>query len=109
MVLRTTVMVVLAASLAGCMSGRQQQTVQTAPTAPGPAPTRATATTAPADLQLLCASEAAARFNVDSNQALPVASSPTADGAFAVQVSLAGGTANCIVDQTGTILSIDRA
>ena len=69
---------------------------------------RQTAQTAPADLQLLCANEAAKAFGMASETVLPVGSS--SDGAvYTVILNADGGQAICTIDDSGTILSLDRA
>lgn len=69
---------------------------------------RQTARTAPADLQLMCATEAAQAFGIPSDTVLPVGSS--ADGTVYTVILNAGGSqAICTIDDNGTILSLDRA
>jgi hypothetical protein len=80
-----------------------------ASTAPPVATIRSSALTAPADLQLLCASEAASRFGVAADGVLPTASRPAANGtAFEVEVKLPAGQALCVIDQNGGIQSLAR-
>jgi hypothetical protein len=69
---------------------------------------RQTARTAPADLQLLCANEAAQAFGIASETVLPVGSS--SDGmVYTVILNAGGSQAICTIDDNGTILSLDRA
>jgi hypothetical protein len=69
---------------------------------------RQTSQTAPADLQLLCANEAAQTFGIASESVLPVGSS--SDGTvYTVILNAGGGQAICTIDDNGTILSLDRA
>jgi hypothetical protein len=69
---------------------------------------RQTAQTAPADLQLLCANEAAQTFGIASETVLPVGSS--SDGmVYTVILNAGGSQAICTIDDNGTILSLDRA
>ena len=69
---------------------------------------RQTARTAPADLQLMCANEAAQAFGMASETVLPVGSS--SDGmVYTVILNAGGGQAICTIDEEGTILSLDRA
>jgi hypothetical protein len=69
---------------------------------------RQTSQTAPADLQLLCANEAAQTFGIGSETVLPVGSS--SDGTlYTVILNAGGGQAICTIDDNGTILSLDRA
>lgn len=80
-----------------------------ASTTPPAATIRSSALTAPADLQLLCASEAASRFGVPADGVLPTASRPSASGAtFDVEVKLPTGQALCVIDQNGSIQSLAR-
>ena len=62
--------------------------------------------TAPADLQLLCASEAAKRRGADSSKVLPTASSLIQPGLYSVQLNVNGTPATCTIDSQGTIQSI---
>ncbi len=69
---------------------------------------RQTSQTAPADLQLMCANEAAQAFGIASETVLPVGSS--AEGTVYTVILNAGGSqAICTIDDNGTILSLDRA
>ncbi len=69
---------------------------------------RQTAETAPADLQLLCAAEAAREYGVPSERVLPVSSSAEGD-TFTVVLNADGAQAVCTIDNQGTILSLTRA
>jgi len=91
-----------ALGLAGCMSsgGNSQPTTETV---------RATIVTAPADLQLLCASEAATRFGADPSQVLPTSSAQTQPSQYQVELTLGTGAATCVVDDNGTIISLSQA
>jgi hypothetical protein len=81
-----------------------------ASTTPPAATIRSSALTAPADLQLLCASEAATRFSVPADGVLPIASrSGSSEGTFEVDVRLPAGQALCIIDDSGTIVSLESA
>lgn len=90
-------------ALAACQGGGTQSA------GPAPASVRASVETAPADLQLLCASEAATRFNVPGDRVLPVSSSATAPRVYRVDLTLDGGAASCAVDANGSILDLTRA
>jgi hypothetical protein len=80
-----------------------------ASTAPPAATIRSSALTAPADLQLLCASEAATRLSVAASGVLPIASRPgAAGGTFEVDVKLPSGQALCVIDDKGTIVSVAK-
>ena len=88
----------LAALLAsGCMSGS---------TAPGSI--RDTGQTAPADLQLLCASSAASSFGVESSSVLPVSSSQLDPQKYQVELDVKGTRASCVVDAAGNVLSVQK-
>lgn len=86
------------APLAGCMST--------------PAPqeqARNTLNTAPADLQLLCASAAAEAMGADSDKTLPVASRQLDSKNYQVDVDAAGQKTSCIVDTDGNVKSVQPA
>jgi hypothetical protein len=98
---RTTVapiaIAALALALAGCsMSGGQ----------PKGGTVRSSGETAPADLQLLCASEAASRFNI-SGGVLPVSSMPGPGGTYQVNLTMDAGQAVCFIDQSGAVQSLE--
>jgi hypothetical protein len=84
--------------LSGCMSS-------------GPAPNsiRTTAQTAPADLQLACASAAATALGVDSSAVLPVSSSQIDAQSYQVELNAKGARATCVVDTTGNVRSVQKA
>ncbi|ORE94338.1 hypothetical protein [Acuticoccus yangtzensis] len=65
---------------------------------------RASVVTAPADLQLLCATEAQTRLG--ASDVLPVSSSQTEPGRYTVLLSAGGGQASCVVTDEGVIESI---
>ncbi|MEO1105034.1 MAG: hypothetical protein AAFW98_15110 [Pseudomonadota bacterium] len=88
-----------AAVLAGCQSSRSSE-----PTAS----VRTEVATAPADLQLLCASEASTRLNVDAGNVLPVSSAQTAPNQYQVDLTLGDGNARCVVDDDANIISLER-
>jgi hypothetical protein len=93
-----TFAVALAAiQLAGCMSNQ-----------PAPGSVRNTGATAPADLQLACASAAATPLGVDSSAILPVSSSQVDEKTFQVVLEARGARANCVVDTAGTVLSVQK-
>jgi hypothetical protein len=81
----------------GCMSG-------------GPAPNtiRNVSQTAPADLQLTCATAAATSFGVDSSSILPVSSSQLDAQKYQVELNVKGSKANCVVDTAGNVLSVQK-
>jgi hypothetical protein len=96
---RVAVATGLAALLvSGCMSGS---------TAPGSV--RTTAQTAPADLQLLCASSAASSFGVDSSRVLPISSGQLDQQRYQVELDVGGARASCVVDAAGNVISVQKA
>jgi hypothetical protein len=88
----------LAWLLSGCMSA-----------GPAPGSVRATAETAPADLQLACASAAAKSLGVDSSNVLPVSSSQLDPQKYQVDLNAKGARATCVVDSAGNVLSVQKA
>jgi hypothetical protein len=91
------------AVLAGCA----QQSAQRSPIAQEPV-FRQTVQTAPADLQLVCAGEAARTYQVASDRVLPISSSIEGD-IYRVVLNADGTEATCIIDEQGNVLSLDRA
>ena len=69
---------------------------------------RAAVETAPADLQLACAAEAATRLNADPDTVLPVSSAATEPGNFRVDLKVGDGAAECIIDSEANVLSLER-
>jgi hypothetical protein len=76
----------------------------------GPAPdsVRNTAQTAPADLQVTCASAAATSLGVDGSSVLPISSSQIDAQSYQVDLDVRGARATCIVDATGNVLSVKK-
>ena len=76
----------------------------------GPAPdtVRNTGQTAPADLQLTCASAAATPLGVDPATILPVSSSQIDAQTFQVVLQSGGAQASCVVDTSGNVISVQR-
>jgi hypothetical protein len=91
--------IVLAATQGGCVSD----------SGPAPDTVRNTGQTAPADLQLTCASAAATPLGVDSAAVLPVSSSQIDAQTFQVVLESGGARANCVVDTSGNVISVQRA
>jgi hypothetical protein len=99
---RFSAVAAIAVLAAGCAS-QSAQVVE-----PEQPMVRQTSRTAPADLQLLCANEAAQAFGIASDTVLPVGSS--SDGmVYTVILNAGGGLAICTIDDNGTILSLDWA
>lgn len=67
---------------------------------------RSNVQTAPADLQVLCASEAANQLGANADQILPVSSSVVQPGVFQVDLLVASQPAACTIDSEGNVLSI---
>lgn len=89
----------LAIVLSGCVSS-------------GPTPdqmSRTTLDTAPADLQLLCANEAARAAGVDSTKALPTSSRKLDPRSFQVELNVGGAPTRCVIDTDGNIRSVQPA
>ncbi len=76
----------------------------------GPAPNeiRTSTQTAPADLQLLCASAAATSLEVASDSILPVSSSQLSAQTYQVELDAKGTRATCVVDASGNVQSVNR-
>lgn len=87
-------------ALAGC------STSGSTPTSPV---VRTSEATAPAALQLTCASEAATRFGVSSDKILPVSSRPGDEGGYLVDLSMDGQQATCAIGEDGVVTSLERA
>ena len=94
------VAVALAATqVVGCTSSSQPETNSV----------RNTGQTAPADLQLTCASAAATPLGVDASTVLPVSSSQVDAQTFQVVLEASGGRANCVIDTAGNVISVQKA
>lgn len=68
---------------------------------------RSSGETAPADLQLVCASEAASRFNI-SGGVLPVSSLPGPGDSYQVNLTMEDGQAVCFIGSDGIVTSLER-
>lgn len=76
-------------------------------TAPPPEQMARTATeTAPADLQLLCASAAAAPSGVESGRILPTGSRRVDASTYNVDLDAAGRKFSCLIDNSGNVTSV---
>lgn len=83
--------------VAGCQS-----------TSTEPQPTvRSGEATAPADLQLTCASEAATQLGADSTKVLPVSSRSSGSDEFQVDLNVDGRNAVCTIGADGTVKSVE--
>jgi len=97
---RVVVVAVAAGALAGCLGSGTREQAETTSTV------RQTVVTAPADLQLLCASEAASQYGAEADQVLPVASRQTEEGLYDVDLTVAGSPATCTVDDDANVRAI---
>jgi hypothetical protein len=95
---RLMLVLAAAAALAGCRTTatpEQQSTV------------RSGGETAPADLQLACATDASTRLNGGGN-VLPISSARDPNGTYRVGLQLTAGQAVCVIDQNGVIQTIEK-
>ena len=87
------------------------QTLSACVSAPPPPPpeqmSRTQVETAPADLQLLCASAVAKASGVDSAKILPVSSSKIDSKTYQVELDAGGKKTSCLVDTEGNVKSIE--
>lgn len=67
---------------------------------------RSTVETAPADLQLLCASAVGKQNGMDSSKVLPVGSRKLDSKNYQVDLNAGGKQTSCIIDQDGKVTSI---
>jgi hypothetical protein len=88
-----------AAAILGCA----QQTQTASPQDPV---VRSAVETAPADLQLLCAAEAAKVYSAPSDKILPLSSSRSGASTFDVELDVAGRRARCTIDESGTLVTV---
>jgi hypothetical protein len=85
------------AALTGCQSSPAPENMA-----------RNTMQTAPADLQLACATAASTKFGADHASVLPVSSSALDGGKYQIILEAKGQRSTCLIDQTGTVLSLER-
>lgn len=83
--------------LAGCVSNPAPENL-----------VRNTMQTAPADLQIGCSSAAAVKFGGDHASALPVRSNPVDGGNYQIILEAKGQRSACLIDQAGTVLSLEK-
>ena len=98
-------MAVFMATLA--VAGCQGSGGSNAPAAQSSQEVRATVITAPADLQLICASRAVEQFSASADQVLPTSSQQTSPGTYQVVLSVPAGSANCVIDDNATISTLE--
>jgi hypothetical protein len=70
---------------------------------------RTTLETAPADLQLLCANEAARSAGVESSKVLPVSSRKLDAKNYQVELNAGGKPTSCVIDAEGKIVNVQPA
>lgn len=90
--------VIVALSLGACTSSQKKEQENI----------RSSVRTAPADLQLTCSTETVTRLQITGEQLLPISSSEISPNIFRVDFNTQGGPAYCIIDQSGTVLSVER-
>ncbi|WP_436643016.1 hypothetical protein [Microbaculum sp. FT89] len=83
----------------GCSQGQQAA-------APQAHSVRAAVETAPADLQLLCAAEAAKVYSTPAEKILPVSSARSGQSSYDVELDVAGRRARCTIDESGTLVTV---
>ena len=83
-------------ALAGCQSSPAPENM-----------TRNTMQTAPADLQLACATAASTQFGADYASVLPVSSSALDGGKYQIILEAKGQRSTCLIDNAGTVLSLE--
>lgn len=83
--------------LAGCVSSPDPENMA-----------RNTMQTAPADLQITCSSAAAVKFGGDHASALPVHSNAVGGGNYQIILEAKGQRSACLIDQEGTVLSLEK-
>ncbi|MEQ1952638.1 hypothetical protein [Mesorhizobium sp. CN2-181] len=88
----------LAAALSACTTGPTPDQMA-----------RTTLETAPADLQLLCATEAARSASLEASKVLPVSSRKLDAKNYQVELNAAGKPTTCLIDADGKIVSIQPA
>jgi len=68
---------------------------------------RTTLQTAPADLQLLCASSVATQTGTAADKVLPVSSRQLDARSYQVELDAAGKKHSCVVDSDGNVTSVN--
>lgn len=89
------VMLAAAAAVCGCQSAPQPQDMA-----------RTNLGTAPADLQLMCASAAAGTAGVDSSKILPTGSRQLDASSYSVDLDAGGRKLACVIDSNGSVKSV---
>ncbi|WP_274628073.1 hypothetical protein [Arvimicrobium flavum] len=91
--------ILLATGLAACSSTSPTQDQMS----------RTTLETAPADLQLICAGQAAKTSGVESAKVLPTSSRKLDARNYQVDLNAGGTAMRCVVDADGKIVSVQAA
>ncbi|MER8884252.1 hypothetical protein [Mesorhizobium sp. M0816] len=99
---RNSILVTAIGFLAGAVSA-----CVSAPPPPQNQMSRTKVETAPADLQLLCASAVAKASGVDSTKILPVSSSKLDSRTYQVELDASGKKTSCLVDTDGNVKSVE--
>lgn len=89
------VMLAAAAAVCGCQSAPQPQDMA-----------RTNLGTAPADLQLMCASAAGGTAGVDSSKILPTGSRQLDASSYSVDLDAGGRKLACVIDSNGSVKSV---
>jgi hypothetical protein len=97
------------ATAIGFLVGALSACVSAPPPPPQDQMSRTQVETAPADLQLLCASAAAKASGVDSTKILPVSSSKLDPETYQVELDASGRKTRCLVDTEGNVKSVEPA
>jgi hypothetical protein len=84
-------------ALAGCVSSPTPENMA-----------RNTMQTAPADLQLACATAASTKFGADHASVLPVSSSALDGGKYQIILDAKGQRSTCLIESTGKVLSLEK-
>lgn len=93
--------------IAGCSSFSSDSTIGGGSSGGSNETIRVETSTAPTDLQLICASRTAEKFKADENTTIPVASKNLGDGKYSVTVKMASKHATCVIDDNAQISSIE--
>ena len=86
--------------LAGCVGTTSQ------PITPAGPALRSSVETAPADLQLMCAAEAAKVYSAPADKILPVSSARSGETTYDVDLNVNGKPARCTIDDSATTISV---
>lgn len=93
--------IVMGLLVVGCNSSTSQQA-----SAPSGQAVRPAVETAPADLQLMCAAEAAKVYSAPADKILPISSARSGTATYTVDLNVNGRPARCTIDESGTSLTV---